>query len=88
MQQPERKRKNYQPYPGFYDLRLFDLNPKQFAAAWRVQEYLYRESKCRAYYRQYTPERWTELQDLSVSLQMFLLPLLKGIHKNGKDLKQ
>ena len=50
--QPERKRKNYQPFPGFCDLRLFDLNSKQFEAAWRVQEYLYRASKCREYYRQ------------------------------------
>ena len=47
MRQPERKRKNYQPFPGFCDLRLFDLDSKQFEAAWRVQEYLYRASKCR-----------------------------------------
>ena len=39
--QPERKRKGYQPFPGLYDLRLFDLDPKQFEAAWRVQECLY-----------------------------------------------
>ncbi len=30
MQQPKRKRKEYQPYPGFCDLRLFELNSKQF----------------------------------------------------------
>ena len=37
------KRKNYTPYPGFYDLRIFNLNPKEFSAAWRVQELLYRQ---------------------------------------------
>lgn len=51
--QPERKRKGYQPFPGLYDLRLFDLDPKQFEAAWRVQECLYRACKCREYYRQF-----------------------------------
>ena len=45
--QPERKRRDYQPFPGLYDLRLFDLNSKQFEAAWRVQECLYRACKCR-----------------------------------------
>ena len=77
MQQPKRKRKEYQPYPGFCDLRLFELNSKQFAAAWRVQEYLYRASKCREYYRQFAPDRWIALQDLSALMQMFLLPLRK-----------
>ena len=75
--QPERKRKDYQPFPGLYDLRLFDLNSKQFEAAWRVQECLYRACKCREYYRQYAPERWSALQDLSARLQMLILPLKK-----------
>ena len=70
--QPERKRKGYQPFPGLYDLRLFDLDPKQFEAAWRVQECLYR-----AYYRQFDPGRWTMLQDMSARLQMLILPLKK-----------
>ncbi len=77
MRQLERKRKNYQPFPGLCDLRLFDLDSKQFEAAWRVQEYLYRASKCREYYRQYDPGRWTALQDLTARLQMLLLPLKK-----------
>ena len=59
--QPERKRKGYQPFPGLYDLRLFDLDPKQFEAAWR----------------QFDPGRWTMLQDMSARLQMLLLPLKK-----------
>ena len=77
MRQPKPKRKNYQPFPGLCDLRLFDLNPKQFEAAWHVQEYLYHASKCREYYRKYAPERWIALQDLSARFLMLLLPLKK-----------
>ena len=75
--QPERKRKDYQPFPGLYDLRLFDHNSKQFEAAWRVQECLYRACKCREYYRQFDPGRWTMFQDMSARLQMLILPLKK-----------
>lgn len=71
--QPERKHKDYQPFPGLYDLRLFDLNSKQFEAAWRVQECLYRGE----YYRQFDPGRWTMFQDMSARLQMLILPLKK-----------
>jgi len=72
------KKKNYQPYPGFYDLRIFNLNPREFFAAWRIQDYLYRTSKQREYYKRYAPYQWEQIKDLAAQLQMFLLPRLKA----------
>ena len=43
--QPFKNKSKYSPYPGFYDLRVFNLNPKEFSAAWRVQDF-------------YTGNRW------------------------------
>lgn len=71
------KKKNYKPYPGFFDLRIFDLNPREFFAAWRVQDYLYRISRQKAYYQRYNPVQWEESREISAILQMFLLPKLK-----------
>ena len=72
------KKKDYTPYPGFFDLRIFDLNPKEFFAAWRVQDYLYRISQQKAYYKRYAPHQWEEIKEVSAILQMFLLPRLKS----------
>lgn len=72
------KKKNYTPYPGFFDLRIFDLNPKEFFAAWRVQDYLYRTAQQKAYYKRYAPHQWEEIKEVSAILQMFLLPRLKA----------
>ena len=72
------KKKNYTPYPGFFDLRIFELNQKEFFAAWRVQDYLYRISQQKSYYKRYAPRHWEEIKELSAILQMFLLPRLKA----------
>lgn len=72
------KKKDYTPYPGFFDLRIFDLNPKEFFAAWRVQDYLYRISQQKSYYKRYAPHHWEEIKEVSAILQMFLLPRLKA----------
>ena len=71
------KKSDYKPYPGFFDLRIFDLGSKQFFAAWRIQDYLYRVSKQREYYKRYAPYQWEQIKDLAAQLQMFLLPRLK-----------
>lgn len=71
------KKKNYIPYPGFYDLRIFDLSSKEFFAAWRIQDYLYRASKLRGYYKQFAPHQWEQIKELAALFQMFLLPRLK-----------
>ena len=76
--QTKLKKKDYTPYPGFFDLRIFDLNPKEFFAAWRVQDYLYRTAQQKAYYKRYAPHRWEEIKEVSAILQMFLLPRLKA----------
>lgn len=72
-----RKKKDYAPYPGFYDLRIFNLNPKEFSATWRVQEFLYRQSLKRDYYKRFAPLEWGKLKELSTQFQMILLPNLK-----------
>lgn len=73
----KQKKKDYKPYPGFYDLRIFDLNPREFFAAWRVQEFLHRSASCKNYYKTYAPRQWEEIKELGALLQMFLLPRLK-----------
>ena len=53
--QPFKNKSKYSPYPGFYDLRVFNLNPKEFSAAWRMQDFLYRQSLKREYYKCFAP---------------------------------
>jgi hypothetical protein len=36
-----KKKSDYKPYNGFYDLRAFDLNLKEFRKFWNVQEFLF-----------------------------------------------
>lgn len=31
----------YTPYSGFYDLRAFDIPPKEFKKLWGIQEFLH-----------------------------------------------
>ena len=73
----KRKKNDYTPYPGFYDLRIFDLTAKEFISSWRVQEFLHRAAGRKNYYKTYAPRQWEELQELGALLQMFLLPRLK-----------
>ena len=73
----KRKKNDYTPYPGFYDLRIFDLTAKEFFSAWRVQEFLHRAAGRKNYYKTYAPRQWEELKELGAFLQMFLLPRLK-----------
>ena len=75
--QTKLKKKDYTPYPGFFDLRIFDLNPREFFAAWRVQDFLFRTAKQKAYYKKYSPYEWEQIKEVSALLQMFLLPRLK-----------
>ena len=58
------KKKDYQSYPGFYDLRIFDLNSREFLAAWRIQNYLYSTSKSRDYYKRFAPHQWEHIEML------------------------
>lgn len=73
----KRKKKDYTTYPGFYDLRIFDLSHREFLAAWRVQEFLHRAAGRKSYYKTYAPRQWEELKELGALLQTFLLPGLK-----------
>lgn len=34
-------KESYQPFPGFYDLRAFDIPKKEFQKIYNVQEFLY-----------------------------------------------
>ena len=75
---PKLKKKNYIPYPGFHDLRIFDLNSREFFAAWRIQDYLYRVSLQREYYKKFAPYHWEQIKEIAAIFQMFLLPRLKA----------
>lgn len=76
--QKKLKKKDYIPYPGFYDLRIFNLNQKEFCSAWRAQDYLYRVSTQREYYKQFAPHQWEQIKEAAAYFQMFLLPRLKA----------
>ena len=71
------KKKDYTPYPGFYDLRIFVLTPKEFFAACRVQEFPHRAAGRKQYYKTYAHRQWEEIKELGALLQIFLLPRLK-----------
>lgn len=59
---------SYAPYPGFYDLRAFDIpNKADFIGLWRLQEYLYSQEQQRQ--SGYRFLNMTELQDLSAKYQ-------------------
>lgn len=73
----KRKKKDHTPYPGFYDLRIFDLSSSEFLVAWRVQEFLHRASGQINYYKTYAPRQWEEIKELSALLQTFLLSRLR-----------
>ena len=75
--QPFKSKNKYTPYPGFHDLRIFNLNRKEFSAAWRVQVFLYRKSLKRESYKCFAPLEWERLKDLEAQFQMILLPKLK-----------
>ena len=77
----KRKKNDYTPYPGFYDLRIFDLTAKEFISSWRVQEFLHRAAGRKNYYKTHAPRQWQELKELRALLQMFLLPRLKPNEK-------
>ena len=79
MLQTKRRKKEYTPYPGFYDLRIFNLNPKEIFAASRVQEFLYRQSLKQDYYKHFVPLERERLKDLAAQFQMILLPKLKPL---------
>lgn len=71
------KRRDYRPYPGFFDLRIFTLSNREFMAAWHIQQCLYQISSQREYYKKNHPVMWEHAKEASAQLQMFLLPRLK-----------
>ena len=73
MKRKKRKRKDYQPYDGFHDLRKFNLPDDVFMKLWRVQEFLYLQNQKRDYLRKYAPLEWEKLKDLSAQYQLILL---------------
>ena len=69
--------KDYVPVLGFFDLRCFNLNAKEFRSAWSVQLHLRFVEDHKAYYKSMCPNEWEKNKNLSAELQHFLWPRLK-----------
>lgn len=65
--------KKYIPYDGFFDLRKFDLSQKEFERLWKIQDYLYEQSKHKDYLKTKNPVQWMKLKEMSADYQAFLL---------------
>ena len=64
-------------------MRIFNLNSKEFSVAWRVQEFLYRQSFRRDYYKQFAPLEREKLQKIAAQFQTIQLPK----YKPGEELR-
>jgi hypothetical protein len=63
---------DYKPYKGFYDLREFNLNKRDFIKAWGLQEVIYLANKKKEYYKKYDPLMWQKALDYSARLNYYL----------------
>jgi len=71
------KQEDYQPIPGFFDLRNFTLSKRDFISAWELQLFLRRYEDQKAYHKVHNARQWEEAKVVAAKLQMFLLPRLK-----------
>ena len=71
------KQEDYQPVPGFFELRNFKLSKREFMSAWRIQLFLKRYEDSKAYQKQFNSRQWEEAKVVSAELQMFLFLRLK-----------
>ena len=62
--------KNYQPYPGFLDLRDYELSKRDFIKWWRVQDMLAHMQKRAEYFKKYHPAQWQKAQEISAEYNM------------------
>ena len=59
------KIENYEPYPGFFDLRDYELSKRDFIRWWKVQDMLAHMQKRGEYFRKYHPAQWQKAQEIS-----------------------
>lgn len=75
--------KKYKPYKGFFDLRKFNINIRDFKKCWDIQYDLFHTQKDSEYIKKWHPAQWQAAQEVSGKLQLFLFN--KGL-KNGEKL--
>ena len=63
---------DYKPYPGFYDLREYNLTVKMFKKLWRTQDMLYHMSARKDYYKKWHPAQWEKAKEVSACYQQML----------------
>ena len=67
----------YQPIPGFFDLRNFKLSKREFIFAWDIQLFLRSYEDQREYHKKHNARQWEDAKHVSAELQMFLFSRLK-----------
>jgi len=66
------KKKDYHPYPGFYDLREFNLPITLFRKLWKIQDFLNHVNARKEYYKKYNAIQWGKAKELSAAYQRVL----------------
>lgn len=64
---------DYKPYKGFYDLRNYKLNEKEFKDFWITQDFLNYCELNKEMIKNNIPELYEELKELSANYQQDLL---------------
>ncbi len=63
---------NYEPYPGFYDLREYILNKTLFKKLWKIQDALFNMQSKAVYYKKWHPNQWEKAKQISGEYQQIL----------------
>jgi len=69
------KIENYSPYPGFLDLRDYELPKRDFMRWWKVQDMLTHMQKRAEYFKKYHPAQWQKAQEISAEYNMIIMDL-------------
>ena len=63
---------DYTPLKGFYDLKDFNIPPKQFNSFVSVQKFLARQEKNKKYIKEHSPNEWQKIQNLAAQYELAL----------------
>lgn len=68
---------DYQPLNGFFDLRNFDLNKKEFKSCYNIQQKLKHTQDNATHIKKMDKRTWEQAKHISAELQQFLISKLK-----------
>lgn len=63
---------DYIPFPGFYDLREFNLSFTMFKKLWKIQDFLNHVAIHKEYYKKHNRTQWEKAKELSADYQRAL----------------